>query len=377
MESLCSALRHVLKLDLNSKEALDVTQATVRYLCRVGDAYAYQRELKASVNFKQLDVSAKVFRLDLTEKSYFTLNIKFFAFVLCRYPVTIPNLRRWAEAFGIERNDVVMLRRAFTQGGFRRDMRASERFAEIATEAIGENAVTLGQSKFNEMYSEVMKHIRRKTFKKMRFCAKAENAEFADYNGEIMYKALKAYYMMLPTPKSDAYVLNYIRSTCTNQALNMINAKTTDKRNRMVSAGADGFGGSNYTLTCVSENQMAVTDANEPVSYEASLNDTNVHDNDKLLAELNFERVVKAYGKSSLRRRAILIVSGHDDERFTRYLRLRGIIRADEDSSDFVHRNNLEKVIAHMADHLNVRSQRLARFFKVVGTELIKHRSVA
>lgn len=377
MDSLCSAIRHVLKMDLESDRAKQVAQATVLYLCGVTDAYEYQHYMKANVRFRDLDISAKDFRLMLIEKSYFTLNVKFFALNLCKVAVTPDNLQHYAQSFEIVRNDAVMLRRVFEDRKFRRSMRASERLSTISLKDIEEGSVEKTQADFNDMYQELMKHIRQKTFKKLRFLVKAENSEFSDFNGELLYKAIKAYYMIVPTQKTTAHVLNYLRSTCTNHALNIIGMKTSDKRRRMVNSGSDGFGGNNFSLTCVSENQLVKVDGEDGLSYEGSLNDQNHMDSSNMISELNFERVVQQYGKSNLRRRAIQIVAGQEDSRFTRYLRVRDFIRPEEDCTDFVTRTKHENVIVYLADHLGVPKTRLDKFLKMVGTELIKHRSVA
>lgn len=377
MESLCSAIRHVLKLDLDSERAIEVAQATVQYLCGVTDAYEYQHYLKANVRFRDLDISAKDFRLMLIEKSYFTLNVKFFSLNLCKHAMHIENLHHFTNAFEIIRNDAVLLRRAFENRRFRRDMRASPRLQEINVEDIVEGSVEKTQADFNDMYQELMKHIRQKTFRKLRFLVKAENSEFSDFNGELLYKAIKAYYLIVPTQKTDAHVLNYLRTTCTNHALNIIGAKTSVKRRRLSNTGSDGFGGNSFSLTCVSENQLASLDGEDSLSYEGTLNDNNQLDGANMLSQLHFDRVVSQYGKSALRRRAIQIVAGHEDSRFTRYLRVREFIKHEEDCTDFVTKTPHENVVAYLADHLGVPSSRLLKFLKKVGTELIKHRSVA
>lgn len=377
MDSLCSAIRHVLKMDLESDRAKQVAQATVLYLCGVTDAYEYQHYMKANVRFRDLDISAKDFRLMLIEKSYFTLNVKFCALNLCKVAVSQDSLQHYANAFEIVRNDAVMLRRVFEDRKFRRNMRASDRLQDIRLKDIEEGSVEKTQADFNDMYHELMKHIRQKTFKKLRFLVKAENSEFSDFNGELLYKAIKAYYMIVPTQKTTAHVLNYLRSTCTNHALNIIGMKTSDKRRRLSNVGGDGFGGNNFSLTCVSENQLVKVDGEDGLSYEGSLNDQNHSDNSNMISELNFERVVQQYGRSNLRRRAIQIVAGQEDSRFTRYLRVREFIRPEEDCTDFVTRTKHENVVVYLADHLGVPTKRLEKFLKKVGTELIKHRSVA
>lgn len=377
MSNLCSALRHTLKLDLENNRTVQVAQATVEYLCGVIDAYAYQRYLKENVRFRDLDISAKDFRLMLIEKSYFTLNIKFFCLNLCKVTVNLPNINQYAVAFELVRNDVVLLRRAFEVKKFRTDMRRSERVQSVELVQIQEGAVEEARKSFNGLYGELVKHIRQKSFKKLRFLVKAENTEHHDYNSEVLCKVIKAYYMLVPTTMSRAHVLNYLRSTCTNHILNIISSRTSDKRRRLTNVGSDGFGGNTYSQLCVSENQLTAIEGEDVMLYDSTLNAVNQHDNNRMISDLNFDRLVQNYGKSSTRRRAILITSGQEDSRFTRHLRLREIIKPDEDCTDFVARNKHDTVVTHMAAHFNVCPERLDKFLKKVAKELVKHRSVA
>ena len=154
MESLCSALRHVLKLDLDQSRAIRVAQETIRYLCGVCDAYAYQHFLKDNVRFRDLDISAKDFRLSLIEKSYFTLNVKFMALNLCKSTVTVDSIHHFANAFEIVRNDAVLLRRVFEDQKFRRSMRKSARVKSLKQEDIEEGSVERAQRDFNDMNPE-------------------------------------------------------------------------------------------------------------------------------------------------------------------------------------------------------------------------------
>lgn len=377
MDSLCCAIKNELKLDLHSAEAVLVAQETISYLCGVTNAYHFQDVLKKAVNFSDLPISAKDFRLALVKFSYFTLNLKFFSLNLIKFKVSKESIHANLEAFDVVRNDAVMVRKALKTHSFRRNMRKTDRIQEIEPADITEDAVDAAQEAFHEMYPELMKHVRAKTYKKLRFLVTSENTEFSDFNGDLLYKAVKAYYMMIPTKKPRAHVLNYLRSTCTNHALNIISAQTSDKRRRLTNVGADGFGGNTFSLTCVSENQLITSENGESLSYESTLNDVNANDSRSLLAELNYERVVNRHGTSPRRRRIISIVSGQDDLRFTRYLEARDYIRPGEDCTDFVARNKHENVMALLSDHLGVQQRALTSFLRRVGLELIRHRSVA
>lgn len=375
MVTLNGLIQQCLAIPIDSDQAVNVVRTTVEYLCGISNAYDFQREIKKFVDFSELEVSAKDFRLLITDHSYLTLNIKFFAFNLIVNPINSDMLTHYAEAFCIVRNDVVLLRRSVS-GKFRTNARKSRRILDLNKEDINVESVIRARTTFNMFYPELMVHIKRKTYKKMRFLVRSENVEFSDFNGELLYKAVKAFYLMVPTDKCDAHILNYLRTVCTNHALNIIESKTTDKRRRMLNEGSDGFGGFTFSLSCMSENQMPTSEENV-ADYENILSSANIGDPRRLLEDVNYESMIRTYGKTEKRKRIISILYGYEDPIFTRFLRNRNIIREDEDNTDFVRRNSLTTITNKLADHLHVCSVRLESFILLVGDEVKNNRSVA
>ena len=370
MESLYLTLKTELNLDMREEAGIQVARHVVSYLCGVTTAYQAQAGLKPYIAKLETQHSAKTFRLHVVGSSYNLLNIKFMALNLCLRPPTPENIMELSNTFGVGKNDAVLLRKCFLDKKWRAAMRKSDRVKAITKANIDEAAMDEVKIEITEMYSDLMRHIKSVCYTRLRFLIKAENCEAADFHSDMMYKAMRAYYMMVPTKKTKAHILNSLRSTCTNHALNIIEEKTTNKRQRMVNDGADGFGGNTYSMRCVSENQMIASDGEAAPSYEATLNTLNSSDGNRMLSNLNFERLVQRMGITAKRRRALLILSGKEDRRFTKYLLDCGIIAQGEDCTDFVHRCGFDTVVTRLSVYLNVRKYRLVKFFEQVGTEL-------
>lgn len=369
MESLYSTLKD-LGLDFNDAQDMEAARDVVSYLCGIMPAFELQRKLKPVFSMHEVPFSPKVFRLSLIENGYLILNLKYAALNLCFKPTNAAQLNRIHQEFGLTKNDVVLLRLCFKNRAWRSACRKSERLAEIAYGDVTLEAMQQAIEVYTDIkYEPLMKHIRGLAYRKLRFLVKAENAELADYHGELMCKAVKEYYRMIPTAKSEAHVLNCLRTACNNHATNIIEAQTTKKRRRMLNDGGDGFGGFNYGMKVLSENQLR-TDADFTVDYDASLNDSNLNQNARLLSQLNFECLVRNLGVSATRRRALLIVSGHEDKRFSHYLRAIEVIPQEEDSADFVHRFGFNTVVSHLSNHLRVKENRLRRFLEYAGSQL-------
>ena len=376
MTSLYSTLKE-LGLDFNSPDHMTVVRGIVSYLCGVDSAYELQRQLKPV--FAELDVpfSPQVFRLELIEKGYFILNIKFMALNLCLSPPTVENVHQFCNDFDVMKNDAVLLRRCFEDNKWRKAMRRSERMQGVKKAHVSVDCLDAAKVDMHNRYDILMKHIRSLCYKRLRFLVSSENSEFSDFHGELFYKAVREYYRMIPTHKPEAHILNSLRLACTNHAKNIIDAKTTNKRRRLYNEGSDGFGGYTFNLKVLSENQAFLVDDGDTVSYESTLNSESIDRYKTVMTQINFERLVQNLGISSVRRRALLIVAGHEDRRFTRFLRDRGVITVEEDCTDFVHRCGFNSVVARLSEHLRVKEDRLRRFLLSVGTQVKKDRSVS
>jgi hypothetical protein len=372
---LSDLIRDGLKHDPDSTEGRYVAEICVKYVTGVIDAYAFQRDIKR-VDITQSSFSGQKFRLELTKKAYYLLNLKYAALNLTLNAVNVKMLETLHKGFGITLPDVLLLRTIFSRQKFRREMRDSPRMNGIDKKAIGPRDMERVRRLFATFQAPVMKHIRNKTYKKLRFVANSENSEHRDLHSEIMTKALTVYYGMMPTTKSEAHVLNYLRLTCTNHVLNIIDSATTEKKGRLKNTGKDGYGGSNYELKVVSENQQSVAgDDMEPTEFAGTMNDNNRSDATKLESEIVVSRLLNKY--KGRKRAALNILCGNYDQKFTKWLLARGRIKDGEDHQDLQQRVVHTTFIGLLADFLGVLRASFEKFVAHVGRNLKSHLELA
>lgn len=372
---LSSLIRDGLNHDPDSSEGRYVAEICVKYVTGVIDAYAFQRDIKR-VDITQSSFSGQKFRLELTKKAYYLLNLKYAALNLTLNTINVKMLETLHKGFGISLPDVLLLRTIFSRQNFRREMRNSPRLANIDRKTIEPRDMERVRKTFATFQAPIMKHIRNKTYKKLRFVANSENSEHRDIHSEIMTKALTVYYGMVPTTHSDAYVLNYIRRSCTNHVLNIIDSATTEKRGRLKNTGKDGYGGSNYELKVVSENQQSVAgDDMEPTEFAGTINDNNRSDATKLESDIVVSRLLKKY--KGRKHAALNILCGNYDQKFTKWLLVRGRIKEGEDHQDLQQRVVHTTFIGLLADFLGVVRVSFEKFVAHVGRNLKSHLELA
>ena len=370
---LCSLIRDGLSIDPDSSEGRYVAEICVKYVSGVIDAYAFQRDIKR-VDITQSSYSGQKFRLAMTDKAYFLLNLKYAAFNMTLNTINVKLLETLQKGFGMTWDDVLLLRTIFSRQTFRREMRQSPRMVSIDRKAIGVRDMEKVRKTFATFQAPIMKHIRNKTYKKLRFVATSENSEHRDLHSEIMTKALKVYYGMVPTTQSEAYVLNYIRRSCTNHVLNIIESATTAKKGRLQNTGDDGYGGQNFELKVVSENQQT-GNSDEPVDYAGSLNDNNRSESVKLESDIVVSRLLQKY--KGRKRTALNILCGNDDQKFSKWLHANGRIKDGEDHHDLQHRVAHTTFIGLLAKYLGVLRECFERFVEHVGRNLKSHLELA
>lgn len=370
--SLFSRIR---SLNLNEEDSLLVARSVVAYLIGADTAFDMQRNVKPVLAKSDTGKSAKVFRLELLEDSQIILDVKFAALNLCYRTPSVETLRDVQADFNIDRNDMVLLKRCFTNRRWRSKIKQSPRVKAVQLRDVTVDNKDRLLEALADISKALMPTIRNVVYKKMRFLANSENMELADFHNELMCKAILAYYMMVPTVRTDAHVINSLRVACTNHALNIINAKTSHKRRRMDNMGSDGFGGYSFSLRTVSENQMMVTVDGIVEQYDGTMNDANSGHAERLLSTLSYERLLQRMGRTTVRENILSILSGTECPRFTTYLQECSVIREHEDCVDFVERNSFATIVKRMSTYFKVDADRLTRFLTYVGKELKKGRS--
>ena len=367
--SLCDLLVNDLNLKLNDPVLVDVASDVVLYLTGVNGAYELQHSLKAKVDFSQLEDSAKTFRLKLLETSYLSLKLKYFSFTLALYPFNQANISKFASDFEMDRNDVVLLKRVFSITGFRTRVRKSERILNLNKNNVSYEAYCSMYKLFDEIYPNVLWHIKGITNKKLRFITFSNNLVDSDFHSDLVCKAITTFNKLMPTIRDPLYVQNYVKRAITNHTNNIIKSYTTQKRGRLVKGKKDGYGGNSYDLVVTSENQMSVNkDSDGNISYDSLQNSETKRDSIEYQEhKLNFRSILKYHGTTKRRRDFILIISGIEHNGFTDYLHKHCALPEDKDNNDHYNKVAGRIYFKQTCAYLNLCTKRASRFLNYIG----------
>ena len=360
--------RHIrsVGIDPRTDVGMEFARLAIRYITGACGAFDFQRNAKPYL--KNTDVSAKVFRLRLVEDGYIITRFKFAAISMCFLPVTTSSVNKVREDFELERNDAVLLRKAFRTRKWRSELKATPRIGELSADKYSREGLDRYTADLEDITKEIVPHIRQLTHRKLRFLVNSENMEYGDFHNELQCKAVMAYYTEVPSVKSKAHLTNTLRTACNNYCNNIIDAWTSKKRQRMTNDGDDGFGGYKFGMNVVSENQiMASVDGSLVTFEELAGEDDNARQS---FNALNYRKVVMKLGKTPLRRKLIETMSGEFCPKFTDYLQVTGKIRGDKDNTDFIETASQGSILDAVSEYYNVEKIRLSRFFAHVGGEL-------
>lgn len=353
---LCKSLIDELGVDIRSPEAITHAAYIFRYISGIDNAFAFQR------HFKPLCVSAKNYRLSLISKAYFSVKLKY-AFIACGLSsVTSEEFVRIQNDFGIDRNDMVMLKRVILMRGMRSLIKnLGYKKADVTLSRYNRDMSVFGTL----LYKDVKRVASSIARKRMRFISTANNVAFSDLTNELICKALTVFYSKMPLeqPVNMAHLKNSIMLSMNNHAVNMIEESTSAKRGRLVQGAADGFGGNNYDLIVVSDNQLKSEDG--ALTYDDLGNDGS-----DFTEKLDYERIMARYGNVPSRRQFLLLITGHCDDKFTDYLRKKRCLRAAEDSQDYCERASSDEYMGHVSEYLGIDKALARSFLSFLGQSL-------
>lgn len=354
---------------LDAQTIIEFSKPVLLHVIGAYSAYECQRNLKDFIT-SDANGSAQKFRLRLSGMSYIHLNLKYFMLnVMKRSNYTGDDIRQWMRDFSVSEQDAKLVVRVVKCRGIKGC--AKKVLSEVKTSEIDAAAFRNVYATFKEIYPDISRHIKSRTYKKLRFLSVSCNIEFHDFNMELMCKALQTYIRMVPTRKSPLHVANYIRNSINNHVTNMIKSGTAQKRARMVKGGADGFGGDRFDILTVSENQLQhALGVEDTVSYE-NLQDINVNAEEeyKNLSELNFERLLRRFGTTTKKRVLLELVACCEHKAFTKWLQKHNRIKEHEDNVDFNDRIGFKLYLRNVCEFLNVCESRVLAFIKNIGNQ--------
>lgn len=354
--------------DLEPEKIIAFARPVILYVIGASTAYQCQRELKDFI--KTDESSAQKFRLKLGGLSYVHLNLKFFTLNMVKaVSPTNRTVDSWLDAFSIHRNDAILIKRVCATRGFK--TLAKKALAGLDKTDYDANAFKHVNDVFMDIYPEIYKHIRNRTYMKLRFLSMSENTEFHDFNMDLMLKALQTYNKLVPTKKSPLYIANYIRTSINNHVTNTIKGGTAQKRARMTKGEADGFGGNKFDILTVSENQLFhALGVEDTVSYE-NLRDSSVNFEEEYrnLSDLNYERILRTFGTTVKRRTLIELIACTENSKFTKWLKKKNHIKPHEDNVDFNDRIGFDLYLKSVCEFLELGEQRVKNFIAHIGVQ--------
>lgn len=352
--TLCRNLSD-LSLDLHAPETVIHARDVFLYLSGIDNAFAFQRKFKPICK----EVSAKKFRLSFATNAYFSVNLKyaFLAAGMCK--MTPDNMSKIQHDFGITHNDMVMLKRVILMRG----VRAMIKGCGYKPSDVTKLRMEADKIVYGELLPDIMRVIQSITYKRMRFISSSTNTEFSDLNNQLACKSLSTFYSLMPIRLPIAHVRNYVLRALNNEAINMIDSSTSAKNGRLVQGAKDGFGGNNYDLMIVSNNQIKNEEGD--TAYDDLGNDGS-----DITETLDFDRLLRKYGSSPSRRDFLMLITGHDDPLFTDFLRKQRCLRSGEDSVDYYNRAKPDEYQKSVNQYLGVDADLSKAFLGFLGKAL-------
>lgn len=351
--SLCRLIVSKFGFAPDSDDFYAVFAHSLSYITR-GIGYSeFQNRLKPFC--RDLDFSAKDFRLWLHDTEYLSLALKLYVLRLAKVRrLDLDHAKDFAREYGLFNCDA---RRIYSFWKEQRRFRV-----RLAKEAKKYDAdVHLNRALLSAALAEVMKPVMKKikafTYRKLRFIAKSQNRELSDLHAELKIAVIEAFYKLMPSTMTVDHVVNYLKKTAHTRGLNIISANTSLKAGRLVSDD-EGRSGS-FSLLVVSENQMKITAEEDPVRYEELAGHDPIAQVDDEHSVNSLMATVKPGGK---KHRFLTILMGFDDAPFTSWLQRNRYCSVRETNSDLQARECPIKFNVLLGRFLHVSHEQVTRF---------------
>ena len=327
-----------------------VFDVSLLYCVRSLTAFQYQKQLTKIFAQYNIKTSVKDFRMEISSSSWFLLNLKFFcmSYTLLNlsWKANRATLKKCIKAYGIQKTDFLNFMRFRKLKANRNAVKTA--FAEFGKSDIA--SVNAVRAKFYAMYQNLQNYCKSITYKKLRFIIRSNNLSPEDFHCELMTKAIRAFYSLVPSKQTDLYIQNYVKRAVHNHAMNIIKQYTFGKRDRLKSYN----GNTDFVLTMVSENQFKPSGTDgEYTSFEdfGGLVDRGY-------SEFESNRSChQMYKRQSLRgRRLLKLIFGEYDADFTSHLHKNKVITKNKDNV-FHYENNIDQYKQHAFEYLKIDSK--------------------
>ncbi len=348
-----------LGIDSDGEEAVYVFAESMLYLLGETGAFDFQKHVKPFCKMR----SAKMFRLRLREHSYSNLTLKTYLIRIVITKATKQQAVKLSKLYGIRKRDAWLIFRLLTENSW---------FKRLANKYIRSLACSLTDldpkeinATFNRIFPAVLRYIKHITYSKLRFLVKSTNSDFSDYHSELSAKIVQSFYAAVPIKMSDAHLTNYLRRSVHNHAINMIKMGTTQKRGRLISTDTDVNGKRQFSMLCLSQNQLELNNLGEDPDVDGEDESVN-----KFETRFSISEVLDSMKMHSRKYRFLTLLLGAEDSEFSKYLKLRGVCREDEDNVDVQNRVAPENYTEHVSEFLRVPKSNITTFFESLRHQL-------
>lgn len=378
-KSICKMLVRLMDIKPESSDMYYALAESVLYLLRVpkyddksgrqNGAFAYQKVIKPWYN----GISAKNFRLKLHDYRNISLGIKLLVLWQARQrDLKMGQMIDKAASLGICMNDAAQLYYLFNEcAWYRRDVKTALR-------ALPKNCIFDSYEAVDAFYVQiepaVTKKIKAITYRKLRFLAESNNEPLSEYHSTLSEHVVKVLHKLVPTDKSDEYIVNYIKQSVHNHAINLIKYGTSQKRGRLKDNGLDKNNvRRSASLQVVSFNQMIPVIGSDGVELTPDAADT-VDTAARFEAEFCISEILNRFKHTTKRYRLIMILLGEHDAEFSQWLRSKSLLVAGLDNTDFQASCSSDQYNKLLAEFLRVSYHKVERFLASIGDLLARER---
>lgn len=362
--SLSDLITTHLSIAKNSNTFAKVLQQLCYYIVGAKGAFELQHDLKKTVDFTALDISAKSFRLLVVTTDRAMIGLKFYMLnVIKGNYTTYQETVSLAKQCGIDLTDAKLAYAVVNKSKY--SLRRVAYIRALTPTAINPDNLATLEAKFSPIYKDVMKTVRSVVFKKLRFVSNSTNTEFSDFHSDLTVKMLQVFYLKMPTTMSDAHILSYMRQAMGNETVNLIKRYTSKKRGRLIGTGKDGFGANRSELLVTSENQLNVhSDSEDTLEYDSLMAwDIQVTTMHSAEIEFSIQQVLERYKHLRNKSRLLRILLGQEDAAFTVWLhKTKYITASDLDNVDFQTKSTPKKFKRALTTYFKLEDKQLDDF---------------
>lgn len=371
--SLSYLICDVLKVEYESPEFYVLFESILLHVCTKTKIKRFHRELAEIINFKELGFTPAQFRLVLADSGYVGANIKFYATYLCTKRGLCPLFAEEMHyAYQVCKCDYEVIYALLSRLHFvRKEIKEYIRTTGNNSKDYCPDNFNFIRDRFSDLLPDLERHAKFVISKKLTFVRKYYNMTRDELLSELMIHSLRAYYKSAPNHTSDLHQLNYLRTSISNKALNMIEAYVSQKRQRLVNMGSDNKENAKFVLTVVAESQLPTNSEGEVQSLDTMMDAENLLvDSDKQEFSMSVDRLLAKY-KNKKRGFILAVFCGKEINCFAEWLRKKRVLRAtDKTSQDVLASRPTCEAMELVSEYIGISVGRIEKTLRELANEL-------